>query len=63
VQVIEDDTETGGWIGRDGVPIQYGRIDPETDFYDPEGEPLFGEDDEPDDENYEGYTGNAGAHA
>lgn len=61
VQVLDDNTETGNWIGRDGSSVNYGSIDPETDIYHPDGETLFGEDDEPDDEHYEGYTGNAGA--
>lgn len=53
-------TDTGMWIAMDGSSINYGAIDPETDFYDPDGEPLFGDDDDPDSENYEGFTGNAG---
>jgi hypothetical protein len=47
-------------VARDGSHIEYGDIDPEQDYYDPEGAPLFGDDDDPDEEDYEGYTGNAG---
>ena len=53
-------TRTGQWVSRDGFTINYGEIDPEEDFYEPDDNPLFASDDEPDDEEYEGYTGNAG---
>lgn len=64
-QVIEDDIETGKWVSRDGSSISWGGIDPETDYFDPDGAPLFDEygDDGPDDEHYEGFTGNAGGLA
>jgi len=55
-------TETEGWVGRTGssTSISYGDIDPDRDFYSPNDGRLFNSDDEPDDENYEDYTGNAG---
>jgi hypothetical protein len=53
-------TETGSWIARDGSAINYGSLDTEHDFWDPSGDALFGSDDEPDEENYEDYAGNAG---
>lgn len=54
-------TETDTWVSRDGSTVNYGAIDPEKDFFDPERQKLFdSEVDEPDEENYEGYTGNAG---
>lgn len=56
----EDETSTGDWVARDGSTINHGSIDPEVDFYDPEDNELFGSDDDPDDEEYEGFTGNAG---
>lgn len=40
--------------------MAYGGIGQQADFFDPENKPLFGDEDEPDDEDYEGYTGNAG---
>lgn len=46
---------------RDGSTVDYGPVDVENDFYEPEENPLFASDDQPDDENYEGFTGNAGA--
>lgn len=59
-QVHEDYIEPSSWVARDGSVVDYGKLDAEADFYDPEGDPLFGSDDEPDEEEYEGYTGNAG---
>lgn len=53
-------TETEGWVGRTGTSVSYGDIDPDRDFYSPDDGRLFNSDDEPDDENYEDYTGNAG---
>ena len=36
-QIIEDHTETGTWVAQDGSCINYGEVNPETDFFDPEG--------------------------
>jgi hypothetical protein len=60
LQVHEDTTSTGMRIATDGASVNYGEIGQDVDFFDPEGEPLFMSDDEPDAEEYEGYTGNAG---
>jgi len=61
---VYDTTErTSDWIAQDGTAINYGSIDPEIDFYHPEDWELFGSDDEPDSEEYQGYTGNAGEAA
>lgn len=62
VQVYDEDTETSLWVAADGTKFNFGDIVDE-DLYDPndpEGGQLFETDDEPDDENYERYTGNAG---
>jgi hypothetical protein len=60
LQVWQDTTSTGMWIATDGASVDYGEINADEDFYDPEDEPLFMSDEEPDAEQYEGYTGNAG---
>jgi hypothetical protein len=62
VQVYDQDTQTSLWVAADGTKLDFGDICDE-DYYDPsdpEGGQLFDTDDEPDDENFEGYTGNAG---
>jgi hypothetical protein len=60
LQVLEDITETGKWVARDGSCINYGSIDPDEDFWDPDGNKLIDPDKEdPDSENDE-YTGNEG---
>lgn len=62
-QVYDTQTSTGKWIARDGSAIDYGEINGDNDFYDPDGKQLFGDDDDPDDEEYEGFTGNTGWHS
>lgn len=59
MQIFDEESDTQ-WVARGGSTIHYGSIDAERDFFDPDGNPLFDEDEEPDDEHYEGYTGNAG---
>jgi hypothetical protein len=59
--VYDIDTKTGQWVARDGSCIDYSSIDAKAHYYHPAGKALFGDDDEPDSERYEGYTGNAGA--
>jgi hypothetical protein len=63
LQVLEDITETGKWVARDGSCINYGSIDPDEDLWDPDGNKLIDPDKEdPDSENDE-YTGNEGKSA
>jgi hypothetical protein len=60
LQVHEDDISSGNWVARDGSCIDYSAIDAKAHYYHPAGKALFEKGDEPDAENYEGYTGNAG---
>lgn len=59
-QVYGTTTKTGKWISQDGSAIDYDAIDPKAEFFDPQRENLFEPDDEPNDEQYEGFTGNTG---
>jgi hypothetical protein len=60
VQVFKDITDTSNWIAPDGSKFRFPGIDAEEEFFDVDDNKLFGSDDEPDDEHYEGFTGNAG---
>jgi hypothetical protein len=60
VQEYERRTEYGSWIVVDGGRFEYDDLELEEEFYEPDDKPLFDSDDEPDEEEYEGYTGNAG---
>jgi hypothetical protein len=60
---MEDITETGKWVARDGSCINYGSIDPDQDFWDPDGNKLIDPDKEDPDSENEEYTGNEGESA
>jgi hypothetical protein len=60
MQVYDEDTTTGQWIARDGSSIDFSGIDAREAYFHPTKKELFGKCDEPDEEEYEGYTGNTG---
>jgi hypothetical protein len=60
LQAYDDRTSTSDWVARDDTTLKYGPIDAATEFYDPEGGALFDDDVQRDEENCEGFTGNAG---
>jgi hypothetical protein len=60
---IHDEQVTTQWIAPDGSSIDYGQVDLQQDYWHPQGLALIADDEEPDEEDYEEYTGNAGGRS
>lgn len=57
--MLEDGIEAA-WVNKEGTSADFDScIDVEAAFWDPDGKALFGDDEDPDDEE-ENYTGNEG---